>query len=209
LYRTLYIYIVFFLLAGFAYGQEFPDSLRRAAYQLDDTTGFHLLVGDTTFTGEIQNGDSVPAAPAEVVIEAPIDYEANDSIIFSLDGQRVYMYGDAKVKYQQIELSADHIILDLETKEVYAEGVPDSTGTLIGKPIFQDGSEKFESKTLRYNFQTQKGIITDVVTEQGEGFVHSGRAKKISKDAFILQQGKYTPAMPIIPIFISICRGQK
>ncbi|HSM49705.1 MAG TPA: putative LPS assembly protein LptD, partial [Draconibacterium sp.] len=85
-----------------------------------------------------------------------------------------------------------HVILDLETKEVYAEGVPDSTGTLIGKPIFQDGSEKFESKTLRYNFQTQKGIITDVVTEQGDGFVHSGRAKKISKDAFILQQGKYT-----------------
>ena len=192
MYRTLYIYIVFFLLTGFAYGQEFPDSLRRAPYQLDDTTGFHLLVGDTTFTGEIQNGDSVPAAPDEVVIEAPIDYEAKDSIIFSLDGQRVYMYGDAKVKYQQIELSAAHVILDLETKEVYAEGVPDSTGTLIGKPIFQDGNEKFESKTLRYNFQTQKGIITDVVTEQGEGFVHSGRAKKISKDAFILTQGKYT-----------------
>jgi lipopolysaccharide assembly outer membrane protein LptD (OstA) len=192
LYRTLYIYIVFFLLTGFAYGQEFPDSLRREAYQLDDTTGFHLLLSDTTFTGEIQYVDSVPAAPAEVVIEAPIDYEAKDSIIFSLDGQRVYMYGDAKVKYQQIELSADHVILDLETKEVYAEGVPDSTGTLIGKPIFQDGSEKFESKTLRYNFQTQKGIITDVITEQGEGFVHSGRAKKISKDAFILQQGKYT-----------------
>jgi len=192
LYRTLYIYIVLFLFAGFSYGQEFPDSLRRTAYQLDDTTGFYLLVSDTTYTGEIQDGDSLLAVPPEVVIEAPIDYEAKDSIIFSLDGQRVYMYGDAMVKYQQIELNAAYVILDLETKEVYAEGVPDSTGVLTGKPIFQDGSEKFESKTLRYNFQTQKGIITDVVTEQGEGFVHSGRAKKISKDAFILQQGKYT-----------------
>ncbi len=192
MYRTLYIYIVLFLFAGFSYGQEFPDSLRRTAYQLDDTTGFYLLVSDTTYTGEIQDGDSLLAVPPEVVIEAPIDYEAKDSIIFSLDGQRVYMYGDAMVKYQQIELNAAYVILDLETKEVYAEGVPDSTGVLTGKPIFQDGSEKFESKTLRYNFQTQKGIITDVVTEQGEGFVHSGRAKKISKDAFILQQGKYT-----------------
>jgi len=193
LYRSLFIYIVFFLLPGFSYGQEFPDSLRRTAYQLDDTTGFHLLMSDTTYTGGIQDGDTLLAAPpAEVVIEAPINYEAKDSIIFSLDGQRVYMYGDAKVKYQQIELIAAYVILDLETKEVYAEGVPDSTGVLTGKPIFQDGSEKFESKTLRYNFQTQKGIITDVVTEQGEGFVHSGRAKKISKDAFILQKGKYT-----------------
>lgn len=193
MYRTIFTYISLFLFTVFSYGQEIPDSLRRNTYQLDDTTGFYLLTRDTTFNGELLTGDSIAAEPAdEVVIEAPIDYNAKDSIIFSLDGQRVYMYGDSKVKYQQVELTAAHIILDLETKEVYAEGMPDSTGVLTGKPIFQDGSEKFESRTLRYNFQTQKGIITDVVTEQGEGFVHSARAKKISADAFILQKGKYT-----------------
>jgi lipopolysaccharide assembly outer membrane protein LptD (OstA) len=193
LYRALSIYISLFLFAVNSFGQEIPDSLRRSAYQLDDTTGFYLLVRDTTANGEMLLGDSIAAkSPDEVVIEAPIEYNAKDSIIFSLDGQRVYMYGDSKVNYQQVELTAAHIILDLETKEVYAEGMPDSTGVLAGKPIFQDGSEKFESKTLRYNFQTQKGIITDVVTEQGEGFVHSSRAKKISADAFILQKGKYT-----------------
>ena len=193
MYRALSIYISLFLFAVYSFGQEIPDSLRRSAYQLDDTTGFYLLVRDTTANGEMLLGDSIAAkSPDEVVIEAPIEYNAKDSIIFSLDGQRVYMYGDSKVNYQQVELTAAHIILDLETKEVYAEGMPDSTGVLMGKPIFQDGSEKFESKTLRYNFQTQKGIITDVVTEQGDGFIHSSRAKKITADAFILQKGKYT-----------------
>jgi len=170
-----------------------PDSLSRSFYELADTTLNTIQFSDTTFNGRVMAGDTLATDDADkVVIEAPIDYQAKDSIIFSLDGQRVYMYGESIVKYQQIELTAAHIILDLETKEVYAEGVPDSTGILKGKPVFQDGNEKFESKTLRYNFQTQKGIITDVVTEQGEGFVHAGRAKKISADAFILQRGKYT-----------------
>jgi hypothetical protein len=193
LYRKRYIFFILLLVATLSFGQELPDSHKLPSVELDDTTGFYLLVRDTTFNGELQPVDSLDTKKDnEVVIEAPIDYLAKDSIIFSLDGQRVFMYGDAKVKYQQVELTAAYVILDLETKEVYAEGVPDSTGVLTGKPVFQDGNEKFESKTLRYNFQTQKGIITDVVTEQGEGFVHSARAKKISGDAFILQQGKYT-----------------
>src|SRR5690554_7509458 len=111
------------------------------------------------------------------VIEAPIDYNAEDSIIGSFDGQKVFLYNNARVTYQQIELTAYYIELDLETKEVYAEGIQDSTGTLVQKPIFKDGREEFESKTLRYNFDTEKGIITEVVTEQGEGFVHSKRTK--------------------------------
>ena len=80
----------------------------------------------------------------------------------------------------------------LVSKEVYAEGLPDSTGTVVGTPVFKEGDEEFESKTMRYNFETQKGIITDVKTTQGDGFVHSDLTKKISKDEFILEKGKYT-----------------
>ncbi len=126
------------------------------------------------------------------VLEAPIEYTAEDSIIISLDGQKVFLFNNSKVTYQNIELTAYFIELDLETKEVYAEGIKDSTDVLVQKPVFKDGSEEFESNTLRYNFESEKGIITDVVTEQGEGFVHSRLTKKISKDAFILEKGKYT-----------------
>jgi hypothetical protein len=193
LYKTLIIYLSLLIWVLHSGGQELPDSIRQMRYQLDDTTGFYLLVGDTSLARlELPPDTAASKSEPEVVIEAPIDYQAKDSIIFSFDGQRVYMYGEARVKYQQIELNASYIVLDLEAKEVYAEGLPDSLDVLQGNPIFQDGSEKFESKTLRYNFQSQKGIITDVVTEQGEGFIHSSRAKKISGDAFIMQKGKYT-----------------
>lgn len=193
------------MVAIISYGQELPDTLRPVVNRpdlLDPSLQRNDLLellpdtlpqNDSLLRAPLVAADSLAAdslRPAR--IEAPIVYNAEDSIVVSFDGQRVFMYKNAKVTYQQIELVADYIELNLETKEIYAEGRPDSTGTLVGQPVFKDGNEEFESKSLRYNFETEKGIITDVVTKQGEGFVHSTRTKKISKDAFILQRGKYT-----------------
>ena len=126
------------------------------------------------------------------MLESTITYSAKDSIIPDLENQKMYMYKNGVINYQNIELKADYIMLDLAKKEVYAEGLPDSTGNVVGNPVFKDGNDEFESKTLRYNFETQKGIIVDVKTAQGEGFVHSDLTKKISKDEFVLEKGKYT-----------------
>jgi lipopolysaccharide assembly outer membrane protein LptD (OstA) len=155
---------------------------------LTDTLRVDSLHVDTLVTADtLKNGSRV-----STVIEAPINYNAQDSIIVSFEGQKVFLYNNARVTYQQIELTAYFIELDLETKEVYAEGILDSAQTLVQKPVFKDGNEEFESKTLRYNFETEKGIITEVVTAQGEGYFHSDRTKKISKDVFLATQGKYT-----------------
>lgn len=140
----------------------------------------------------IASGKALNDTVAKPVLEAVITYTAQDSTIADFENQKVYMYKKGVVNYQSIELKADYIMLDFANKEVYAEGLPDSTGTIVGTPIFKDGDEEFESKTLRYNFETQKGIISDVKTSQGDGFVHSELTKKISKDAFVLEKGKYT-----------------
>jgi lipopolysaccharide assembly outer membrane protein LptD (OstA) len=137
---------------------------------------------------EAQHADSV----AKPLLESIITYSAVDSIIPDFENQKMYMYKNGVIKYQGIELTADYIMLDLVTKEVYAEGLPDSTGTIVGSPIFKDGNEEFESKALRYNFETQKGIITDVKTSQGDGFVQGELTKKISKDVFLMKKGIYT-----------------
>ncbi len=128
----------------------------------------------------------------EAFLVDPIVYNAEDSMIVSLDGQKVFLYNKAKVTYQQIELTAYYIELDLETKEIYAEGVIDSTGEMTQKPIFKQGSEEYESETMRYNFDTEKAFITKVVSQQGEGYIHSDRTKKIGKEVFITEKAKYT-----------------
>ncbi len=185
-----YLLIVFHIFASSheAKGNVCPlNATRQDTIPQQDTTIAGNIVLDSIVADTI-----LPDSIAPPAIEAPIDYNAEDSIIVSLDGQKVFLYNNAKVTYQTIELTAFYIELDLETKEVYAEGLLDSTETLVQKPIFKDGNEEFEAKTLRYNFETKKGIIIQVVTSQGEGFLHSERTKKISDDVFMARDGKYT-----------------
>lgn len=190
--RTVVTYL-FLLFPVILFSQETEKKLRALSGTESDTVTYDITYVDTLAIDSIAIPDSLLIdSIAKPVIEAPIDYNASDSIVVSFDGQRVYLYNEARVTYQQIELTAYFIELNLETKEVYAEGLIDSTGNLVQKPIFKDGSDEFESKSLRYNFDTEKGIITEVITEQGEGIVHSERTKKISKDAFLLAKGKYT-----------------
>ncbi len=192
MYKIAFTYI-FVIVPLLLFSQETVPKLQVPDVQQLDTVYYEILPSDTLQPDTIQAADTLAVGASKApIINAPIDYNAEDSIIVSFDGQKVFMFNNAKLNYQQIELTAYYIQLDLETKEVYAEGLLDATGTLIQKPVFKDGKQEFESKTLRYNFQTEKGIITDVVTEQGEGYVHSERTKKISKDAFLLTQGKYT-----------------
>jgi hypothetical protein len=192
LYRIIITYFFFFF-SLFVFSQEGERTFQGFDEPMVDSSKMQVVFPDTTGINNVAVADTLGRDSAKApVIEAPINYNAEDSIIVSFDGQRVFLYNQSRVTYQQIELTAYFIELDLETKEVYAEGIEDSTGMLDQKPIFKDGTEEYESKTLRYNFETEKGIITDVVTKQGEGFVHSDRTKKISKEAFILKKGKYT-----------------
>jgi hypothetical protein len=191
LYKIIITYI--FLVAPFlilaqeptisvAPQQQEPDSILTEYYSLQDTT----VIDSTSIDTMGMANEEKP------VIDAPIDYTAADSMIVSLDGQKVYLYNQAKVTYQNIELEAYYIELDLETKEIYAEGIPDSLGEMTQKPLFRQGSEEYESETMRYNFETEKAFITKVVSAQGEGFIHSDRTKKIGKEVFITKDAKYT-----------------
>ncbi len=109
------------------------------------------------------------ALKSENEISSEVDYNAVDSLIFSLDGGTVELFGNAIITFDDIELTAAYIRYEMDQNIVVAYGVPDSMDVLIGKPVFTDPSGSFESKQLRYNFKTKKGYIEEVVTEQEGG----------------------------------------
>ena len=80
----------------------------------------------------------------------------------------------------------------MDSSLVHATFGLDSVGKEFGFPIFSDGGTDYESKTMKYNFKTKKGYITDVITSQGEGYVTAGRAKKNADNSFFMQGGRYT-----------------
>ncbi|MDR1860797.1 MAG: LPS-assembly protein LptD [Bacteroidales bacterium] len=155
-----------------------PDSLRLAVPDsLSPAPSDSLLI------------DSLQTPP---LLEAPIEYKATDSISFDISVKKVFFYTGGQINYQDIELKADAITLDMDTREVFAIGVEDTAGVWQGKPVFKDGSDEMSSSTMRYNFKTQKGIITDLKTNQGEGTVLGKLTKKVDKKTFLMKDGQYT-----------------
>ena len=126
-------------------------------------------------------------------IKTTVVYSAKDSTIMDPETQEIYLYGEAKVTYGQIELEADYIKLSWAINEVYARGTYDSTTKkTIGLPIFKDGGESYDTKEIRYNFKSKKGLISGVVTQQGDGNIRGTTVKKDAEDNMYIRGSKYT-----------------
>jgi lipopolysaccharide assembly outer membrane protein LptD (OstA) len=186
---------------------------------------FHFFVVSSFSQNEQQINDSLSVAPKTPIInqeidstreykqvfDSPINYKSTDSMAVSLENgnQIVYLYGAANIKYGEIELTADFISVNLGTKEIYATGITDSLGNMLTKPHFKEGSEEFDCTSLRYNFETTKGFVENVVSSQQEGKVHSAKAKMLSKDIFCMEDGKYSTCDADHPHFyLNITKGK-
>ena len=149
--------------------------------------------GDTLLRGDTLQNDTIQLQPAKKKqpLDAPVIYEANDSIVFTQDGV-ANLYGDGKVNYQNIELAAEVITMNMDSSTVFAHGVEDSLKVIKGRPVFKDGDTPYETNTIRYNFKSKKGLISNVVSQQGEGYVTGNNAKKGMNDELYMKSGRYT-----------------
>ncbi|MCM1110877.1 MAG: hypothetical protein NC336_06705 [Clostridium sp.] len=127
----------------------------------------------------------------KVDIDNTVRGTATDSMVI-VGQNKAFMYGQGDVKYDNINITADQIEIDMQTSTVYAVGRPDSTGEVIGDPVFDDNGTSYQAETMNYNFKTEKGFIANVITEQGEGYLTGGRTKKVGENVFYTQDGKYT-----------------
>lgn len=136
--------------------------------------------------------DSIKKTKKKSPLEAPVIYEAKDSVVFFMGSKNAYLYGDGKVDYQNINLTAEQITMNMDSSIVHAVGVPDSLGRLVGKPVFKQGNDEYEQETMTYNFSTRKAFITNISTEQEDGFIVSEEAKKGDGDEIFMRHGRYT-----------------
>ena len=139
--------------------------------------------------------DTVPADStprSKNALDMPVDYSAEDSITFDYVRSRANLYGGSKVKYQNLELEADIINIAIDSSLVHASGRIDSTGNVTGKPLFRQGSDEYEPDSISYNFKTRKAFITNVYTQQGEGFMKSIDGKRDSVGTMYVKKAFYS-----------------
>ena len=126
-----------------------------------------------------------------VDIDHVVKFSSKDSIVlFGRNDLR--FYGESEVSYDNMDLKASSIKMNMDSSVVHAVGVPDSVGELQGKPVFTDPSGEYKSKRMAFNFKTKKGIITDIITEQGDGYLTGGITKKHEDDEYHIKDGRYT-----------------
>lgn len=123
---------------------------------------------------------------------SPVKYEARDSIVADIPKQIITLYGEAKVQFEDVELTADFIQIDLINSEVLATYTLDSAGVPVGKPIFFAEGQESKADYIRYNFETKKGYVREVRTQQGEGYIHMSESKIHPNEEIHLKDGKFT-----------------
>lgn len=127
-------------------------------------------------------------------IEAPIEYTANDSLVYDARMQTAHLFGSSNVKYQNMDLASDKIYMSLDSSLVHATGTRDSSvkDGVKNKPVFTMGQDKYETDTIAFNFKTKKAYIDNVYTEQEDGFLRGERSKRDSTGVIYLEHGRYT-----------------
>ena len=185
-------------LRGRARAQSKMDGIKRGYYILCLMLSLVLpmmaqdIVQDSILDPLNRFENTEPTSEKKQAIDAKIEYSSTDSMVITGDGI-AYMYGKGDLKYKSMELTAEHIRVHMDSSTLYAKGVFDTIeNEWVGKPIFSEGNDSYETDEITYNLRTQKGLILNGITEQGEGYIVAGKTKKVEDDVLMMAAGKYT-----------------
>ena len=125
-------------------------------------------------------------------IETTINYNAKDSIYYDLKTQIIKLYGNSSIDYGNINLKAHKIMIDWNAQTLDANFMRDSTGLKIGKPIFTENNQSYETDKITYNFNSKKAIISGIVTQLDDAYMQGEKVKKNELDELYIHDAKYT-----------------
>ncbi len=158
-----------------------------------------ILVNDSSYFDSrqiVNTSDTLnkiePYGSSPNAVTATIDYKADDSLRLDMRTQRVYMYKNTDINYEDINLKADYVEIEFVSKTVFARGTEDSLGKQVGRPVFTMADNSFESESMKYNYESKKGLVNKVITEDAEGYLHGTTVKKMPDDVTNVLDGSYT-----------------
>ena len=108
---------------------------------------------------------------------------------------------DLVVNYGEIEIKADSMVFNMSNNLLFATGRADTSGKLIGTPVFREGSNEFKADQLTYNFKTKKALIKNIITKQDEGLVHSTYTKLLEDGTSNISKSTYSTCDADTPHF--------
>lgn len=187
----LIIVLILSVLSSFSVAQVTEPIVHQTENYLEEDSIFSSF-SDLKMTKNSQDSSKnsikiSPNALTEVVL-----YQCKDSIRFLIDRKKAILYTDGKTFYGDMELDADYTEISFDNNELFASGIADSVGFVTGNPVFKQGTSQYRAQEIKFNFTTQKGKITNVITSEGEGYIHGKQVKKVSDSVSYIAHGQYT-----------------
>ena len=121
-----------------------------------------------------------------------IKYKAKDSVAMNLDTRRAFLYTDGSIDYDNMLLQADRVVVDFNRQTLHAHGTLDTAGNVAGRPFFKQDDTEYHADSITFNYTTRKGIIQNVITQEGDGFLHGRKVKKTNDSVMYISGGSYT-----------------
>ena len=150
----------------------------------------YFQVNDT-----IQKTDSVK--PVNNALLGKILYEATDTTSISPKEKLIRLYNNAKITYQDMEITSGIIIVDYDKNEIYAGRIKDSLGEYTQLPVFKQGQDEIRPDSLKFNMDTKKAIIFNSRTEEAGLNILSDKTKKENDSVYYMDRAKFTTSADI------------
>ena len=126
-----------------------------------------------------------------------ITYEATDTTSISPQDKLIRLYNNAKITYQDMEITSGIIIVDYDKNEIYAGRIKDSLGEYSQLPIFKQGQDEIRPDSLKFNMDTKKAIIFNSRTEEAGLNILSDKTKKENDSVYYMDRAKFTTSADI------------
>ena len=156
------------------------DTLSYDSSVADSLTGDTLAVRDTTRKGSM--------------LEAPIKGKNRDSLVFNVRDKMVYVYGEGDITYQTMNMKADYMRINMDTRVIRAYGVNDTVDNkpVVTRPEFTENGKTYTMDTIDYNMKSKKAKIKGVATQEGEGYLIGDNVKKMTDNSINISSGRFT-----------------
>ncbi len=173
------------------------DSLRRfaAANGIGIPTDYDIYTDPDVVmkTGDLNIIADTARTPQKAFLEHPVFGKNQDSLVYDVKNRYIFVYGKGDLMYEDKNLKADFMILNVDTKEIYGTGVMDTvTGKMTRPEFLQAGSNPMTMDTMTYNLTSGKAKVKGVATKDGEGYLLGRELKKMPDNTINLAHGAYT-----------------
>jgi len=198
------VLVSLFLFLGYAnvYSQELPKKTTAiTAKKQADTSTLGTKKNDVSILDLKKETDTIIVKDTikqkKAFLDGKVKYKANQYAKIDQKKKLITLYDKAELYYQDVELKAGIIVMDYEKNEVYAGRIKDSTGKFTQYPNFKQAENVVEPDSIRFNFKTQKALIYNSRSSQGEFKIKAEITKKENDSVYFLKGARFTTSADV------------